>query len=65
MATHSDTARIFQVEESPCCKGRVRVTLGTRKLCLDWREAKAAARALKQIGNRLRPPHHQHAKGAP
>ena len=55
MAKHCDTARIFQVEESPCCKGRFRVTLGDKNLCLDWREAKSAARALKQMANRLRP----------
>ena len=47
MAKHCDTARIFQVEESPCCKGRFRVTLGDKNLCLDWREAKSAARAMR------------------
>ena len=53
MATH--TAAIFQVSESACCKGRLRITLGSKKLCLEWREAKAASRALSQMANRLRP----------
>lgn len=55
MSKHLDTAKIFQVEESPCCTNRIRVTLGNKKLCLDWKEAKGAARALKQMANRLRP----------
>lgn len=48
MATH--TAGIFEAEKSPCCARRVRVTLGNKKMCLSWREAKNFARALKALG---------------
>ncbi len=40
---------IFEAEKSPCCARRVRVTLGNKKMCLSWREAKMAARALKSL----------------
>jgi hypothetical protein len=49
------SAAIFQVQESPCCARRIRVRLGNKSLCLDWKEAKAAARAMRQMADRLRP----------
>lgn len=54
MAKHLDTCRVFKVEDSPCCPGRVRITMGNKKLCLDWREADRSGRALKQIAKQLR-----------
>ena len=44
----------MQIVASPCCIARVRIRLGNKEMCLSWKEAEGAAKALKDLARKAR-----------